>query len=139
MSHTRFVLMTTPYRHKQLINELMYKEYEVEGPLFRGYTRPVFNQIIPYDVRMLKEGVPQFLSDLHAYDLAQPIHNNTQHHIPFHRILALLLRLFRKITRHSVPPYTHLTRQELESKGWFYCFVLGEYKDPETTPGVEEL
>lgn len=139
MAHVRFAVMTTPRHHELLKKEMTQRKYYVEGPLMRGYTVPVVNEIKLYDVRMLKEGIPQLLKDLNAFDLGSSIQGNHKHHIPFSKLISLIVRIFRKLTNHYVPEYQSLTTNKLVEKGWQYVFVVGAYADPETTPGVEEL
>ena len=131
--------MTTPRHHEMLLKEMSQRKYYVEGPLMRGYTVPVVNEIKMYDVRMLKEGIPQFLKDLNAFDLGGIIRGNHKHHIPFSKVVSFVVRMFRKFTGHYVPEYNHLENNKHVEKGWQYVFLIGCYKDPETTPGVEEL
>ena len=131
--------MTTPRHHELLLEEMSQRKYYVEGPLMRGYTVPVVNEIKMYDVRMLKEGIPQFLRDLKAGDWGKPITGNNKHHLPFSRLISFCVRMFRKLTKHYVPEYAHLDVNPLVDRGWQKVVLIGCYKDPETTPGVEEL
>lgn len=139
MAHVRFAVMTTPRHHELLKKEMTQRKYYVEGPLMKGYTVPVVNEMKLYDVRMLKEGIPQFLRDLKARDFGSNSGENIHHHVPYYTFVSFFIRLFRKLTRHYVPEYLTLTPNKLVDRGWDYVFLIGCYKDPEEKPGVEEL
>jgi hypothetical protein len=146
--------MTTPDIMETLLKEMKERKYPVEGKLRKGYAQAHPSIVLPMDIRIKREAVPQFLSDMSATDLGNPIAlgeplpgqaNNVTHHIPslVRNVVVRTVRLLRKVTNHHVPPF--FTEENMKNirpipdKGWRYVHLFGCYNDPEGVEGNEEL
>jgi hypothetical protein len=128
---------------ERVYNELVRREYYVEGKHFKGYAMPQVAEIKFWDIRIKKQAVPQLLSDLNAHNLLNRdlygSNINTKHHLPHGWLIRPLIKLYLKVTKQYIPQYSWDNSKPFTSKGWTYTFALGCQNDPEYQKGNEEI
>jgi hypothetical protein len=149
MAHVRLVTYSTPEQTATWYQEMLQRQYPVEGTLFRGFTSPQVSEVKLWDVRIKKEAVSQFLTDNMAHNLTSKAHvwdkktgeANLRHHYPHGWFLRPIFWLYLKLTKQYIPEFAleNPQRQLFTKQGWHYVFVIGCQNDPERTPGNEEL
>jgi hypothetical protein len=143
MAHVRLMTMNTPEQMEQVYNNLVRREYEVEGKHLRGYAMPQVAEIKFWDIRIKKQAVAPLLRDLNAHNFLDnelyTINDNTKHHLPAGWLVRPLIKLYLKLTKQYIPEFKWADSKPFTQAGWTYTFALGCQVDPEPKEGNEEI
>jgi hypothetical protein len=143
MAHVRVLTINTPQQMERVYQDVIRREYYVEGKYFKGYAMPQMAEVKLWDIRIKKQAVPELLRDLNAHNLLDTelftSNQNTKHHLPHGWLIRPLVKLWLFVTKQYIPQFSWDNSKPFTNKGWTYAFVLGCQNDPEYQKGNEEI
>ena len=126
--HVHLVCYGSSQKHEKFIKDVSKWEYPIEGNFRKGTCSPVISEVKFYDVRIMKEAGPQFLTDMNAFTLDSSLTPNKKHKTFQRYAIRFIIWILDKLTgSHRV----HRVEKPLHQlEPWFYVFNTMNFHDP---------